>query len=37
VVFDSFVPLSTQLGTALAGTYNDVARSDREHPRCGAA
>jgi 4-amino-4-deoxy-L-arabinose transferase-like glycosyltransferase len=32
VVFDSFVPVSTQLGTALAGTYNDAARTDRRHP-----
>jgi hypothetical protein len=31
-VFDTFVPVSTQLGTALAGTYNDAARTDREHP-----
>jgi 4-amino-4-deoxy-L-arabinose transferase-like glycosyltransferase len=32
VVLDSFVPVSTQLGTALAGTYNDAARADRRHP-----
>ena len=32
VVFHSFVPVSTQLGTALAGTYNDQARTDRENP-----
>lgn len=32
VVLDSFVPVSTQLGTALAGTYNDAARTDRQHP-----
>jgi 4-amino-4-deoxy-L-arabinose transferase-like glycosyltransferase len=32
VVFHSFVPVTTQLGTALAGTYNDAARSDSEHP-----
>ncbi len=32
VALDSFVPVSTQLGTALAGTYNDAARTDREHP-----
>jgi Dolichyl-phosphate-mannose-protein mannosyltransferase len=32
VVLHSFVPVSTQLGTALAGTYNDEARTDREHP-----
>lgn len=31
-VLDSFVPVSTQLGAALAGTYNDQARADREHP-----
>jgi 4-amino-4-deoxy-L-arabinose transferase-like glycosyltransferase len=28
----AFVPVSTQLGTSLAGTYNDVARTDPEHP-----
>jgi 4-amino-4-deoxy-L-arabinose transferase-like glycosyltransferase len=28
----SFVPVSTQLGSALAGTYNDEARNDRENP-----
>jgi 4-amino-4-deoxy-L-arabinose transferase-like glycosyltransferase len=28
----TFVPVSTQLGSALAGTYNDEARTDREHP-----
>jgi 4-amino-4-deoxy-L-arabinose transferase-like glycosyltransferase len=32
VVFHSFVPVTTQLGTALAGTYNDAARADQEHP-----
>ena len=32
VVFHSFVPVTTQLGTALAGTYNDAARTDRQHP-----
>ncbi|HEX7301044.1 MAG TPA: glycosyltransferase family 39 protein [Solirubrobacteraceae bacterium] len=32
VAFGRFVPVSTQLGTALAGTYNDAARTDREHP-----
>jgi 4-amino-4-deoxy-L-arabinose transferase-like glycosyltransferase len=32
VVLHSFVPVTTQLGTALAGTYNDDARTDREHP-----
>jgi len=29
VVLHSFVPVSTQLGSALAGTYNDQARGDR--------
>jgi 4-amino-4-deoxy-L-arabinose transferase-like glycosyltransferase len=28
----AFVPVSTQLGSALAGTYNDEARTDPEHP-----
>ena len=28
----AFVPVSTQLGSALAGTYNDDARLDRENP-----
>jgi 4-amino-4-deoxy-L-arabinose transferase-like glycosyltransferase len=32
VVFHSFVPVSTQLGTALAGTYNDAARTDDRDP-----
>jgi 4-amino-4-deoxy-L-arabinose transferase-like glycosyltransferase len=32
VMFGSFVPVTTQLGTALAGTYNDAARTDRRHP-----
>jgi hypothetical protein len=32
VAFDSFVPVSTQLGTALAGTYNNAARTDRRQP-----
>ena len=27
-----FVPVSTQLGSALAGTYNDEARTDKAHP-----
>ena len=27
-----FVPVSTQLGSALAGTYNDDARTDKNHP-----
>jgi 4-amino-4-deoxy-L-arabinose transferase-like glycosyltransferase len=32
VVFDRFIPVSTQLGSALAGTYNDVSRNDRDQP-----
>jgi 4-amino-4-deoxy-L-arabinose transferase-like glycosyltransferase len=32
VVFHSFVPVSTQLGSALAGTYNAAARNDHENP-----
>jgi 4-amino-4-deoxy-L-arabinose transferase-like glycosyltransferase len=32
VVFDRFVPVSTQFGSALAGTYNDEARTDEENP-----
>jgi 4-amino-4-deoxy-L-arabinose transferase-like glycosyltransferase len=32
VVFHSFVPVTTQFGTALAGTYNDAARTDSENP-----
>jgi 4-amino-4-deoxy-L-arabinose transferase-like glycosyltransferase len=32
VVFHSFVPVTTQLGTALAGTYNDAARNDHANP-----
>jgi 4-amino-4-deoxy-L-arabinose transferase-like glycosyltransferase len=32
VVLGAFVPVSTQLGTSLAGTYNDTSRDDREHP-----
>lgn len=32
VVLDHFVPVSTQLGSALAGTYNSEAMHDREHP-----
>jgi 4-amino-4-deoxy-L-arabinose transferase-like glycosyltransferase len=32
VVFDQFVPVSTQLGSALAGTYNTEAMADRENP-----
>jgi 4-amino-4-deoxy-L-arabinose transferase-like glycosyltransferase len=31
VVFDRFIPVSTQLGSALAGTYNDQARLDKEN------
>jgi 4-amino-4-deoxy-L-arabinose transferase-like glycosyltransferase len=27
-----FVPVSTQLGSALGGTYNDDARTDKRHP-----
>ena len=29
---DHFVPVSTQLGSALAGTYNEEARTDPVHP-----
>ena len=32
IVFDRFIPVSTQLGSALAGTYNDQARTDKENP-----
>jgi 4-amino-4-deoxy-L-arabinose transferase-like glycosyltransferase len=32
IVFHQFVPVSTQLGSALAGTYNDEARADKVHP-----
>jgi 4-amino-4-deoxy-L-arabinose transferase-like glycosyltransferase len=32
IVLDAFVPVSTQLGSALAGTYNDAARTDRDNP-----
>lgn len=32
VVLDDVVPVSTQLGSALAGTYNDAARAGTEHP-----
>jgi 4-amino-4-deoxy-L-arabinose transferase-like glycosyltransferase len=28
----AFVPVSTQFGSALAGTYNDVARGDTQNP-----
>ncbi len=31
-VFHRFVPVSTQLGSALAGTYNDDARADTKDP-----
>jgi 4-amino-4-deoxy-L-arabinose transferase-like glycosyltransferase len=31
-VLHHFVPVSTQLGSALAGTYNDEARTDPDHP-----
>ena len=30
--FHAFIPVSTQLGSALAGTYNDDARHDRRDP-----
>ena len=32
IVFDRFIPVSTQLGSALAGTYNEQARADKENP-----
>jgi 4-amino-4-deoxy-L-arabinose transferase-like glycosyltransferase len=32
LVLDAFVPVSTQLGSALAGTYNSDARADEENP-----
>jgi 4-amino-4-deoxy-L-arabinose transferase-like glycosyltransferase len=32
VAFHQFVPVSTQLGSALAGTYNTEAMADRENP-----
>ena len=32
VVFDTFLPVSTQFGSAIAGTYNDAARLDEENP-----
>jgi hypothetical protein len=32
VVLDAFVPISTQTGYALAGTYNEVARNTPGHP-----
>ena len=30
--FHTFIPVTTQLGSALAGTYNDEARTDPVHP-----
>jgi 4-amino-4-deoxy-L-arabinose transferase-like glycosyltransferase len=32
VELHAFVPVSTQLGSALAGTYNDAVRADTENP-----
>ena len=32
VELHAFVPVSTQLGSAMAGTYNDVARTDKQNP-----
>ena len=32
IVLDHFVPVSTQFGSALAGTYNSEARADKENP-----
>jgi 4-amino-4-deoxy-L-arabinose transferase-like glycosyltransferase len=32
VELHSFIPVSTQVGSALAGTYNDDARHDRDNP-----
>jgi 4-amino-4-deoxy-L-arabinose transferase-like glycosyltransferase len=32
VELHAFVPVSTQLGSALAGTYNDAARADSQNP-----
>ena len=31
-VLDAFVPVSTQLGSALAGTYNSEAMADKQNP-----
>ncbi|HWH96009.1 MAG TPA: glycosyltransferase family 39 protein [Baekduia sp.] len=31
-LFHAFVPVSTQLGSSLAGTYNDAARDDPDNP-----
>jgi 4-amino-4-deoxy-L-arabinose transferase-like glycosyltransferase len=30
--FHTFVPISTQFGSALAGTYNDLSRADTQNP-----
>jgi 4-amino-4-deoxy-L-arabinose transferase-like glycosyltransferase len=32
VTFHRFIPVSTQLGSAMAGTYNDQARLDKDNP-----
>jgi hypothetical protein len=32
IVLDAFVPVSTQFGSALAGTYNSDARADKQNP-----
>ncbi|CAA9522057.1 MAG: hypothetical protein AVDCRST_MAG79-257 [uncultured Thermoleophilia bacterium] len=32
VVLDTFVPVTTQLGSAMAGTYNDDSRRDGDNP-----
>lgn len=32
VVLDTFVPVSTQLGSAMAGTYNHESRTDGDNP-----
>ncbi|MEO8687186.1 MAG: hypothetical protein ABI611_03075 [Solirubrobacteraceae bacterium] len=32
IVFDRLIPVSTQLGSALAGTYNEQAYADKENP-----
>lgn len=32
IVLDTFVPVSTQLGSALAGSYNDDSRRDGDNP-----
>jgi len=32
IVLDRFIPVSTQFGSALAGTYNEQARADKENP-----